>query len=113
MASVSASSSAKASPRAGLTPSSKNVCGCCRRTGQSPNNCRSRYAGEYLVFCNASTCMPCRNFHNGPLKGKPVQQIKNELKNQSQFESYLEALECYEAVLERTAGRRINDTDID
>ena len=60
-------------------------CVLCLGTRQSPNPCPNRHKGTCLRFANATQCLPCRNYLNGPLKGKTCKVIKAELKVQGVY----------------------------
>ena len=115
----SVSGSGKASSRS-ATPPDKEVsldkeelrrkfaCNYCLRTGDCANPCPNRHPGPILKFCNGSVCLPCRNFHNGPLQGTPLDKLRGEVKVASKHKTYMVSLNKFEAVLDNAKGSTVS-----
>jgi hypothetical protein len=98
-----------------ISPSGKpsgSPCVYCGRSRCTPNPCPNRHEGHFLLFANASCCMGCRNYINGPAKHRPAAELKAEVSKSEQKQAdWKTGVESYEAVFNESAGKQVKHTD--
>ena len=88
-------------------PGELRTCWACHRTNRDKNPCPARHNGPYLVFATASQCLPCRNYHRGPLKHVTAEVLREKLKAKENQDSYNEGLRRHEELFNSSGGKQL------
>ena len=80
-------------------------CPLCKRGRTHENPCPRRHPGPYLAFHKPTTgakCLPCVNFTRGCWTGKDEEKLRQDLREDEHYESYMVGLHDHEAVSDST-----------